>query len=134
MKPGESQDELRLGATPLINNLGLGAVFPAVTRFNAPSRVVLPWSFHKQPWVTAMQGTVKGISANKQRIAVITDYGYTVFDIEDGEVESGDVISGYLNEHGSQVLTNQTTGHKLYVYVEAIGASRETAISLLSRL
>ena len=80
-----------------------------------------------------MQGIVKGISANGQRVAVLTEYGYTVFDIEDGDVEPQDVISGYLDEHGSQVLSIQTSGHKIYVYIEAIRASQESALSLLSR-
>lgn len=79
-----------------------------------------------------MKGVVKGISADRQRIAVLTEYGYTVFDIEDGSVEINDVISGYLDEHGSQALSNQTSGRKLYVYIEAIGASQESCLSLLS--
>ena len=81
-----------------------------------------------------MQGIVKGLSKNKQRIAVLTDYGYTVFDINDGEASINDQISGNLDDHGSHDLMNQTTGHKLSVYIEAIQASPESAQSLLSHI
>lgn len=78
-----------------------------------------------------MQSTVKGLSANRQRAAVLTDEGFTVFDIEDGEVSMGDVLSGCLDDHGSTVLSNRTTGHKVDVYIEAIQATPEFARSLL---
>ena len=80
-----------------------------------------------------MQGIVKGLSKNRQRVAVQTDEGYTVFDIRDGEVAIGDQISGDLDEHGLQDLANQTTGHRLSVYIEAIQATTSGAESLLSR-
>lgn len=79
-----------------------------------------------------MQSTVKGLSANRQRAAVLTDEGFTVFDIEDGEVSMGDVLSGCLDDHGSTVLSNRTTGHKVDVYIEAIHATPEFARSLLA--
>lgn len=79
-----------------------------------------------------MQGIVKGLSKNQQRVSVVTDCGYTVFDIEHGEASLNDVIIGNLDDHGSHDLTNQTTGHKLSVYIEAIQASKESAQSLLS--
>lgn len=79
-----------------------------------------------------MNGIVKGISRNKHRIAVLTDYGYTVFDIEEGEASMGDVISGNLGAHGAQDLTNQTTGQRLCVYIEAIEATLISAQSLIA--
>lgn len=79
-----------------------------------------------------MQGVVKGLSKNAQRVAVLTPEGYTVFDIHDGEVCMNDVITGALDDHGSQDLTNQTTRQKLSVYVEAIQATPAAARSLLS--
>jgi hypothetical protein len=81
-----------------------------------------------------MHGIVKDLSRNKQRVAVLTDYGYTVFDIEYGEVSVGDQISGNLDDHGSQSLTNQTTRQPLSVYIEAIQATPSSARSLLSRI
>lgn len=80
-----------------------------------------------------MQGIVKGFSKSKQRIAVQTELGFTVFDRIHGDVSIGDVITGNLNEHGSQDLTNQTTQQTLSVYIEAIQASASVAQSLLSR-
>lgn len=79
-----------------------------------------------------MRGIVKGLSKNKQRVAVITDEGYTVFDTDAGEASIGDVINGSLDDHGQQDLTNQTTGRRLSVYIEAIQATPECAQSLLS--
>lgn len=81
-----------------------------------------------------MTGLVAGLSRNKQRVAVLTDYGYTVFDIKEGEAFIGDEIIGNLDEHGSEELTNQTTKQKLYVYIEAIHATKSNAESLLSRI
>jgi hypothetical protein len=81
-----------------------------------------------------MQGIVKGLSRNKQRVAVLTDEGYTVFDINDGEVSVNDLITGVLDDHGSQDLTNQTTKQRLSVYIEAIQATSAAAQSLLSRI
>lgn len=81
-----------------------------------------------------MNGIVKGLSRNKQRAAVLTDNGYTVFDIEDGEVSMGDEITGNLDDHGDQDLTNQTTRQRLSVYIEAIQATPAAAQSLLSRI
>ncbi|MBL0559470.1 hypothetical protein ACQUZQ_08300 [Aeromonas veronii] len=81
-----------------------------------------------------MLGIVKGLSRNKQRVAVLTDYGYTIFDIEDGEVSMGDEITGNLNDHGSQNLTNQTNRQQLSVYVEAIEATPSAAQNLLSNI
>lgn len=81
-----------------------------------------------------MQGIVKGFSRNKQRVAVLTDEGYTVFDINDGEVSIDDLITGVLDDHGSQDLTNQTTKQKISVYIEATQATPTSAQSLLSRI
>lgn len=74
-------------------------------------------------------GTVKYQSSN--RFAVITDHGYTVFDIEHGELSIEDRVSGCLDMHGHQDLTNQTTGHKLSAYIEAIQATQQAALDLL---
>jgi hypothetical protein len=78
-----------------------------------------------------MQGVVVGLSKNKRRVAVLTDYGYTVFDLHDGDVSINDFIEGDLDNHGDQVLTNQTSECTLCVYTEAIQASKESAESLL---
>lgn len=79
-----------------------------------------------------MRGVVRGLSRNRQRVAVLTDDGYTVFDIHEGEVSMNDVISGALDDHGSQDLTNQTTRQTLSVYIEAIHATPKSAQLLLS--
>ena len=78
-----------------------------------------------------MKGIVHGLSKNRHRIAALTDYGYVVFYIEDGEAFIGDIITGNLDDHGDQVLTNQTIAQTISVYIEAIHASKECAESLL---
>lgn len=78
-----------------------------------------------------MKGIAQYVSSNRQRVAALTDEGYTVFDIEDGEVNPHDVLSGCLDDHGSTVLSNQTTGQKVHVYIEAIQASQASADHLV---
>lgn len=81
-----------------------------------------------------MKGTVCGFSKCQTRFAALTDYGYIVFDMEYGEVSVRDVITGNLDDHGSQVLMNQTTGQKFSAYIEAIQAEKEFAESLLQSI
>lgn len=66
------------------------------------------------------QGIVKIMSANRLRMAALTEHGYTVFDIEDGEADFGDQLSGALDDHGTQTVTNLSTRQPLCVYIEAI--------------
>lgn len=83
---------------------------------------------------TTMKGIIKYHSHNKERAAVETDNGYTVFDINHGQISLGDIISGCLNDHGEKVLTNQTTGQTLSVHIESIQASRESVLLLLRHI
>lgn len=78
-----------------------------------------------------MQGVVKGISHSGIRAAVLTDYGYTVFDIHSGETFLGDVLTGNLDEHGSVELKSLKSGESLDVFIEAIQATRDSARKLL---
>ena len=80
-----------------------------------------------------MQGIVKGVSASHHRIAVLTDEGYAILDLDDGEARMNDTITGVLDDHGDQEVTNTTTGHRLSVTIVAIQATRTAAQSLLSR-
>jgi hypothetical protein len=81
--------------------------------------------------VRFMKGIIKGIQRN--RIAIFTDYGYTVADVQSGEVNINDVVFGNLDDHGDAELKNQTTGHTLSVYIEAIQASAEIARGMLGQ-
>ena len=78
-----------------------------------------------------MQGVVKGISRSGVRVAVLTDYGFTVFDIISGETFFGDVLAGNLDEHGSVELQSLKTGESLDVFIEAIQATRDATLRLL---
>ena len=81
-----------------------------------------------------MNGVVQGISKNRVRCAVSTDYGFTVFDITSGDTFLGDVVVGNLDDHGDAVLISESTGQALEVYVEAIQATRAFAQQLLDRM
>lgn len=81
-----------------------------------------------------MKGIVRGISKNRVRCAVATDYGFTVFDITSGETFIGDVIVGNLDDHGDATLRSQGSGQKISAYVEAIQASAEFAQQLLDQM
>ena len=79
-----------------------------------------------------MRGVVAGLSRDKLRAAVIAENGYVVFDMHDLDVSIGDEITGNLDDHGDQHLSNQTTGHTFDAYIEAIHATKESARSLLA--
>ncbi|SFI31077.1 hypothetical protein SAMN05428978_100547 [Nitrosomonas sp. Nm34] len=69
------------------------------------------------------------------RVAVLTDRGYTIFDITDGsDISLGDIISGYLNIRGSGKVNNLTRGQTLSVYIEASQLTSESAQSLLKNI
>jgi hypothetical protein len=78
-------------------------------------------------------GIVHILSVKGVRAAALTDYGYTVFDIHDGEVAVQDEVTGSLDDHGDAVLANATTGQTVTVYIEAIHATRESALLLCDR-
>lgn len=78
-----------------------------------------------------MQGVVKGIFRCGIRVAVLTDYGYTVFDIYFGETFFGDVLNGNLDEHRSVNLKSLKTGETLDVFIGAIHATRDATLELL---
>lgn len=76
-------------------------------------------------------GLVTAQTKNKQRVAVLIPHGYTVFDIEDGEISISDEVIGPLEENGSQDLSNLTTGQKVSVQIVATLVSGKDAVSLL---
>jgi hypothetical protein len=76
-----------------------------------------------------MRGIIKGIQ--RERIAILTDYGYTIADVQDGEFNINDSVSGDLDDHGDCLLVNHTTGQTLSVQVVAIQTNTETARDML---
>lgn len=80
-----------------------------------------------------MAAIVHIVSSNGVRAAVLTEYGYTVFDIIDGDVAVHDEVTGSLDDHGDAVIANATTGQTVAVYIEAIHATRESALLLCDR-
>jgi hypothetical protein len=80
-----------------------------------------------------MKGIVRFISTNRIRVAVQTEYGYTVFDVEDGEFTEGDIVSGNLDDHGGQVVANESKRQRAFVCIEAVQADLVSAQSLCRR-
>ena len=78
-----------------------------------------------------IKGIVNGINQHIGRYSIWTDYGYVVADLVDGEIHHRDVLYGCLDEHGSVVVLNQTTGEHVELYLEAIQASEANARHLL---
>jgi hypothetical protein len=78
-----------------------------------------------------MKGIIQGINSRIMRVAVLTDYGYTVFDADDGDFNIGDAVYGDLDNHGDAVLKIESTGETVHVYIEAIQATKQSAESLL---
>lgn len=81
-----------------------------------------------------MDGTVRLVNKSIQRFGVVTEYGITVFDLQSGELDINQVVSGNLDDLGDQRLLNQTTGAPLSAYVEAIQADAQTARNLVGQL
>lgn len=78
-----------------------------------------------------MKGIVKAITNDKSRVAALTEYGFIVFDCNENEFMLEDIISGNLDDHGEHLVTNQTSGHRFCVVIEAIQADWSFARSLL---
>lgn len=76
---------------------------------------------------------VKGVvcDVNKHRAAAMTDDGYTIFDIEEGEVQIGDTVLGDLHAHGSREVFNVTKDQALFIFIEAKKITHESAQYLL---
>lgn len=78
-----------------------------------------------------MKGIIRGHNTQCTRYAILTDPGYTIADLEEGELNINDVVTGNLNDHGEVSLLNHTTGARATVYVEAIQATESNARTLL---
>ena len=55
-----------------------------------------------------------------------------MFELLDGEVHIGDVVSGDLEELGGQTFVNETQGLELGVFVQGVHCTIESAKQLLS--
>ena len=49
-----------------------------------------------------MKGIIQGFNPRIMQVAVLTDYGYTVFDADDSDFNIGDVVYGSLDNHGTE--------------------------------
>lgn len=77
-----------------------------------------------------MKGVIRAINSRNGRVAIETDFGYTVVDVVslDG-VELGAEVVGDLDDHGAECFA--LNGCRLNVYVQAIHATRSAALDLL---
>ena len=77
------------------------------------------------------EGIVHAINPRNGRIAVLTDQGYTVMDLIDGDALPKHRLAGPLQEHGPAYLLNHTTGEPVEAVIEAVHASRSSASALV---
>ena len=70
-----------------------------------------------------MKGMVSAVNYRKRRVATKTEHGYTLVDLlDDQAVDVGHALSGELDAVGNTTLTNETTGKKIKVCIEAVRA------------
>ncbi len=77
------------------------------------------------------EGIVHAVNPRIGRIAVLTEQGYTVVDLIDGDARPQHRLAGQLQECGLVCLSNRTTGEPVEAVIEAVHASRSFASSLL---
>lgn len=73
------------------------------------------------------------VDPQAQRVAVVTDWGYTVADIMSGELRPRDVIEGLLETLGRSTWTNLSTGLPVTVTVTHVQATMIGAQRLMQR-
>ena len=79
-----------------------------------------------------MRATVQFVNPRRGTFAVATPDGFTVVEVVDTiEVEVDDEVAGTLDEHGSVTLQHIPSGEKFDAFVQAVGASEESARALL---
>lgn len=77
-----------------------------------------------------MKGVIRAINSRNGRVAIETDFGYTVVEVVSlDDVEVGAEVVGDLDSHGRAHVT--VNGNMLSVDVEAIHATRSAALDLL---
>lgn len=70
-----------------------------------------------------MKGMVSAVNYRKRLVATRTEQGYTLFDLLDEQsVDVGHALSGALDAVGDTTLKNETTGKRIKVHIEAVGA------------
>lgn len=74
---------------------------------------------------------VQGINHEKRRVAIVTDWGYTVADIKSGVVNLKDVVAGEVDRLGSSDWQNLNTGKPVSVNITHIQVTRLGADALL---
>ena len=81
-----------------------------------------------------MQGIVKMINPTRGMIAVEVDTNdFTVMEILEAssDVEIGDTISGNLDQHAGETVTNLTKNEKMSVFIEGINCTPLNAKNLI---
>lgn len=68
-----------------------------------------------------------------RRVAIITDWGYTVADIKTGSVRTRDLVAGEVETLGPSTWTNLSTGLPITVVVTHIQATMVGAERLMQR-
>lgn len=81
----------------------------------------------------APRGDVRMLNLAKQRVAAVTDWGYTVADINEGELRLRDVVEGPFEATGRCTWNNLSTGLPVSVTVTHVQATMIGAERLVQR-
>lgn len=73
------------------------------------------------------------VDPQTQRVAIVTDWGYTVADVVSGLLRPQDVIEGALETLGPSTWTNLSTGQPVTVTVTHVQATMIGAQRLVQR-
>lgn len=79
-----------------------------------------------------MRGVIKAVNASIGRFSVEIASGLTVVEqLDEIDVEAGDIVVGPLEELGRTALRHVTSNETFEVFIQAVGASERQALSML---
>lgn len=87
-----------------------------------------PSSPQRKPWAE-----VRLVDADMRRVAIITDWGYTVADIKTGTLRTRDVVEGEVETLGDSTWTNVSTGLPVKVVVTHVQTTMLGAERIMQR-
>ncbi|HSW14756.1 MAG TPA: hypothetical protein VLI06_18070 [Solimonas sp.] len=76
---------------------------------------------------------VRAVDIEGARVAIITDWGYTIADIRSGTLRNCDVLEGDFDTPGRVAWNNLSTGEEVIVAITHVQATRVVAQQLMQR-
>jgi len=81
----------------------------------------------------APRAEVKLVDLDRRRVAIITDWGYTVADLKEGALRLLDIVEGEMDAIGRSIWTNLSTGLPVSVVITHVQATKAGAQQLVER-